>query len=215
MAGYGIGRPEPCTVVAYDDQGGMSAARLVVMLRMLDVSATLLDGGLQAWIAAGQPLTAGEAVTSQLAHFQPSPWPTPMLATADDVRNAPHDTVLLDGRSPERFRGDGAAAGLDPRPGHVPGARNAPWSAVLRSDHDDLPRLKSPRELAEHYRTLGVAATDDGPDVVAYCGSGISACMNVLAMQHAGFRAPRLFVASWSGWASDSNNPAELGDPTA
>ena len=98
----------------------------------------------------------------------------------------------------------GEVAQIDPRPGHIPGARNAPWAAVLDADG----RFRSPEALREHFASLGAG---DGDDTVAYCGSGVSACMNVLAMERAGLTPPRLYVASWSGWSSDPDRPAELG----
>ena len=94
-----------------------------------------------------------------------------------------------------------------PRPGHVPGARSAPWNAVL----GDGARVRTPDDLRRHYAALGVDDSTAG-DTIAYCGSGVSACMNVLAMERAGLARPRLFVASWSGWSSDPDRPAALGD---
>ncbi len=102
----------------------------------------------------------------------------------------------------ERFTGEVAL--IDPRPGHVPGARNAPWGAVLDADG----RLRSVDELRRHFAGLGAT---DADDVVTYCGSGVSACMNIVAMEHAGLRPARLHVASWSGWSADPDRPAELG----
>ena len=190
MGRLGIG--DETYVVAYDDTGGMTASRLVVMLRMLGHRASLLDGGLDAWRAARpDDIEVGPPKRRDSSYFTARPWPTERLASVDDVASTrERRSVLLDARSPERFRGDVAA--VDPRPGHVPGAFNAPWSSVL-----DNGRIKPIAALRAHYRALGVESSDD---VVAYCGSGVSACLNVLAMERAGFAPPRLYVASWSGW---------------
>ena len=195
----GIG--DESIVVAYDDTGGLTAGRLAVMLRMLGREATVLDGGLAGWPGS---LQTGPGATPQPATFTATPWPTDRLASADDVAALGSNAgPLLDARAYERFTGDVAVA--DPRPGHVPGARSAPWAAVLTDG-----KLRSAEALREHFAVLGVTADND---VITYCGSGVSACMNVLAMERAGFPPPRLYVASWSGWSSDDAREAELGAP--
>jgi len=190
------------TVVAYDDQSGMAAGRLVWMLRILGLPAALLDGGLAAWPG---PLTSG-VQTRPPATFAPRPWPTARLVTAHQVAAAAADgsKVVLDARAPQRYRGE--VEPLDARPGHVPGARNAPFSANLASDGTFL----AGAELAERYRTLGV---DAERDVVVYCGSGVSACHDLLALERAGFDPARLslYPGSWSQWAADGALRAALG----
>lgn len=201
MGALGIG--DHTEVVAYDDTGGMTAGRLVAMLRMLGRSAAILDGGLAAWQAEGHPVAGGPADALPAARFTPVPWPTDRVATADETAaHAAAGGAVIDARSHERFTG--AVTVIDPRPGHVPGARSAPWNSVLGADG----RLRPVEELREHYRTLGAA---DG-DVIAYCGSGVSACMNIIAMEHAGLEPARLYPASWSGWSSQPDRPAELGE---
>jgi thiosulfate/3-mercaptopyruvate sulfurtransferase len=198
MGRLGIG--DSSLVVAYDDTGGLTAGRLVVMLRMLGHDAALLDGGLGAWTGA---LQTGPGRGPEPATFTPVPWPVDRLADADDTtRLAAAGGAVLDARVHERFTGEVTA--IDPRPGHIPGARSAPWNAVL----DARGHVRPVDELREHYRALGVA---DGSDTVAYCGSGVSACLNVLAVEHAGFAPPRLYVASWSGWSADPQREVELG----
>jgi thiosulfate/3-mercaptopyruvate sulfurtransferase len=124
------------------------------------------------------------------------------LASADDaLAHVAAGGAVIDARAAERFTGEVAA--IDPRPGHIPGARNAPWASVLGDDG----RFKSPGELRDHFTALGA----DTGDAIAYCGSGVSACMNVLAMELAGLTPPRLYVASWSGWSAQDERPAELG----
>lgn len=201
MSSLGIG--DDTVVVAYDDTGGLSAGRLVVMLRMLGRAAALLDGGLSAWIAAGLPTESGTVEPGAGPVSSVVSWPLDRLASADDA--AAHGAAqrpLLDARPFERFTGEVAI--IDPRPGHIPGARSAPWSAVLGEGGT----MRRPDDLRAHYAALGVEAAGDA---IVSCGSGVSACMNVLAMEHAGLGVPRLFVASWSGWAADPARPAETG----
>jgi thiosulfate/3-mercaptopyruvate sulfurtransferase len=206
MGALGIG--DDTVVVAYDDTGGLSAGRLVVMLRSIGRRATLLDGGLVAWRADGRPTQTGPAQTLPPAAFTSVPWPGSSFADADEVaaRAARPEAgrPLIDARAAERFTGEVAV--IDPRPGHIPGARNSPWNSVLGADR----RLRPVDELRSHYAALGIDAVT-ASSTIAYCGSGVSACMNVLAMEHAGLTPPRLFTASWSGWASDPDRPAALG----
>jgi thiosulfate/3-mercaptopyruvate sulfurtransferase len=202
MGRLGIG--DDSLVVAYDDTGGLTAGRLVVMLRMLGRDAALLDGGLTVWATAHpDSLQQGAGRVPEPAVFTPRPWPEHRLAGADDVARAVADgAAVLDARARERFTGEVTA--IDPRPGHIPGARSAPWSDVLGPDA----RMRGADELRAHYAALGV---HDGADAVAYCGSGVSACLNVLGLEQAGFDPPRLYVASWSGWSADPAREAELG----
>lgn len=198
MSAIGVG--DGSTVVAYDDTGGVTAGRLVVMLRMLGHDAAVLDGGLRSWSG---PIGTGW-VEPTPARFTERPWPEDRFASADQTAaTAAGGGVVLDARAHERFTGE--VTQIDPRPGHIPGARSAPWSSVL----DDGGRLLPADRLREHYAALGV---DDDVTAVAYCGSGVSACMNVVAIEHAGLPVPRLYVASWSGWSADPDRPAELGD---
>ena len=200
MGQLGIG--DHTVVVAYDDGGGMTSGRLVTMLRMLGRDAAVLDGGLAAWVADGRPVATGPAPSPSPATFTPAPWPADRLASADEAQqHAAAGGAVIDARAAERFTGEVAL--IDPRPGHIPGARNAPWASVLGLDG----RFKPAAELREHFAALGA---DDG-DTIAYCGSGVSACMNVLAMELAGLTPPRLYVASWSGWSVQDDRPAELG----
>ena len=118
-----------------------------------------------------------------------------------DIETAAVADVLLDARAPERYRGD--VEPVDPRAGHVPGAVNAPFAANLADG-----RFLAPEALANRYRALGVI---DAAEVVAYCGSGVSACHDLLAMEHAGLGRGRLFVGSWSQWSA-SDRPIATGD---
>jgi thiosulfate/3-mercaptopyruvate sulfurtransferase len=199
MGSLGIG--DDTMVIAYDDTGGVTAGRLVVMLRMLGHDAAVLSGGLAAWQG---PIEAGPGPAPRAATFTPQPWPGHRLVSADEVAAiAAKGGSVLDARSYERFTGE--VVMIDKRGGHIPGARSAYWSAVL--DDHGMPR--SAEELRAYYNLLGV---DDGSEAVAYCGSGVSACMNVLAMERAGIGVPRLYVASWSGWSADPSREAATGD---
>lgn len=196
MTGLGIG--DGTTVIAYDDSGGMTAGRLVMMLRVLGVDAAVLNGGLAAWRGT---LEQGW-VDAQPHTFSVRPWPADRFATADETgRAAAAGRPVLDARAPERFRGELAL--VDARPGHIPRARNAPWNAVL--DPDGL--FRSSADLRRHFAALGA----DAGDVIVSCGSGVSACMNLMAMEHAGLPPGRLFTASWSGWSADPQRPAATG----
>lgn len=204
MSALGIG--DDTVVVAYDDTGGLTAGRLVVMLRMLGRNAAVLNGGLNAWVAAGLATETGAATEPTPRKFTVTPWPDDRLATADDALAAAADGgIVIDARPLARFTGEQAL--IDPRPGHIPGAQSAPWSAVL----NDNGQLLTTEELKAHYAALGISDADTPS--VAYCGSGVSACMNIVAMEHAGLTPPRLYVASWSGWSADPERPAELGQP--
>jgi thiosulfate/3-mercaptopyruvate sulfurtransferase len=200
MSALGIG--DDSVVIAYDDTGGMTASRLVVMLRMIGHDAALLDGGLAAW--RGELMT-GPGATPEALPFTPCEWPRHRLADADETAQAAadKDALVIDARPGPRFTGE--VTQIDPRPGHIPGARSAPWSEAI---DPTTAKFRPKAALREHYDALG--ASERG-DVIAYCGSGVSACVNVVAMEHAGLPVPRLYPGSWSGWSSDPERAAELG----
>lgn len=195
MAAAGIA--DASRVVAYDDAGGVIAARLVWMLRTLGHDAALLDGGMAAW--TGELTTEVPRVAP--AVFTARDWPAERLATLDDVTR-PDGRVVLDARDRSRFRGD--AEPVDPRAGHIPGARNLPCRENLAADGRFLP-VDALRE-----RFAGVGA-GDGTEVISYCGSGVTACHNLIAMEYAGLGAGRLFPGSWSQYAH-TDRPAATGD---
>ena len=212
MSRLGIGNDS--YVVAYDDTGGMTASRLVVMLRMFGCRASVLDGGIAAWQGStDQPLATGKPTTIKPAVFATTQWSSERIITRDDLEKIVAEgpvasrRVLLDARSADRFEGISteATAKLDPRPGHIPGAFSAPWNALIEPSTGCFKPIE---ELRRHFESLCVDLADE---VVAYCGSGVSACANVVAIEHAGFAAPRLFVPSWSGWSSDPEAPIETG----
>jgi thiosulfate/3-mercaptopyruvate sulfurtransferase len=200
MGSIGVG--DDTTVIAYDDTGGMTAGRLAVMLRMIGRNAAVLDGGIAAWHGH---LMTGAGSTREPRVFTPCEWPTERLASADETAALAlsPDGLVFDARSTGRFTGEITL--IDPRPGHVPGAVSAPFDATI---DPSTKRFRLAAELRDHFNHLGVS---DSPSVVTYCGSGVSACVNILAMEHAGLPPARLFVASFSGWSSDAARDVELG----
>jgi thiosulfate/3-mercaptopyruvate sulfurtransferase len=193
LAGVGIAAGTP--VVAYDDAGGSIAARLWWLLFVLDEPAAVLDGGLAAWDG---PLTSDAPRFASVV--RPSrPWPADRFVTADELAAAT-DVAVFDARTAQRYAvGDPA---VDPRPGHIPGALSVPWAGNLREDgrFADLPRL------AERF------APATGRRAIAYCGSGVTACHDLLAMELAGFTDTALYPGSWSQWGAD---PARAAESTA
>jgi thiosulfate/3-mercaptopyruvate sulfurtransferase len=192
-------------VVAYDaGDGSMAAARFWWLLRSLGhARVAVLDGGVAAWQALGLPMENTPPVIAP-GHYQGS-FDTARFATAHDVQARLGEAPgwLLDARAPERFRGD--VEPLDPVAGHIPGALNRPLSANLQDG-----RMKSPAALQAEYRHLiGQRAPDE---VVLSCGSGVTACHDLLAMAHAGLDGARLYAGSWSGWVSDPSRPVARGD---
>jgi thiosulfate/3-mercaptopyruvate sulfurtransferase len=196
MAGLGIGDDD--TVVAYDDQGGVIAARLVWMLRVTGREAALLDGGIEAWDG---PLESGPARTRR-AIFSARPWPAEALADAEDAADPAN--AVIDARSRERYLGEGIDP-VDPRAGHIPGARSLPAREHVGPDG----RLPDRDELRRRFEAAGV---DGARPVVSYCGSGVTACHNLLLLEHAGLGTGRLYAGSWSQWSNDASRPAATGD---
>ncbi|MBO0704654.1 MAG: sulfurtransferase [Candidatus Dormibacteraeota bacterium] len=196
----GVGRDS--RVVVYDDQSGLSAGRLWWMLRYFGHTAVaVLDGGLAAW--PGELVSGEEVVPAgDFAAAEPvAGW----RLDFEDVTALGDGTVLLDARSAARYRGEPHP--LDVRPGHIPGARSAPWDANLGPDGRFLP----PDELRRRFRELGV---ERGTEAVVYCGSGVSACHDLLALELAGLSGARLYPGSWSDWTAREGTPAETADPS-
>ncbi|BCJ52406.1 sulfurtransferase [Actinoplanes sp. NBRC 14428] len=194
MAAAGIGDGD--TVIGYDDAGGVIAARLVWMLRVTGHDAALLDGGLSAY--EGELVTGPTGRTP--AVFTPRPWPADRLVDIDAVTGG--NAVVLDARDTARFRGE--VEPVDPRPGHIPGARSLP----CRENLDESGRFLPVAQLRERFAAVGAG---NGGDVVSYCGSGVTACHNLLAMEHAGLGAGRLYPGSWSQYSA-TDRPAATGD---
>lgn len=191
-------------VVAYDASGGYYAARLWWMLRWVGhAAAAVLDGGWDAWVRAGLPVTR-EAPPYRPARFARG---APLVhgVSAEEISGGLGigQHRLLDARSPDRYRGENET--LDPVAGHIPGAANRFFKLNLEGDG----RFRSPGALRQEISTmLGAVAPDR---VVHYCGSGVTACHNLLAMEIAGLAGSRLYPGSWSEWCSDPSRPRAAG----
>ena len=195
-AGVSDGRP----VVAYDDADATIAARAWWLLRYFGHgSARVLDGGLRAWQAAGQPLTMAEPAPEP-GDFTARPGHMPLLDAAGASATA-RSGVLLDARAAERYRGE--TEPIDPVAGHIPGAVSAPATGNVTRDGG----LLAPAELRERFASLGARP---GVAVGAYCGSGVTAAAEVLALELAGIPAA-LYVGSWSSWVADPARPVATG----
>lgn len=194
---------EPSTqVVAYDDGDGAYAARLWFLLRVLGhQKVAVLDGGWSRWTALGLPVSSAPRPPSA-SHYR-AVYDLSRLVDADQVQaHLDEGGLLVDARAAPRFRGDEEP--LDRVAGHVPGARNRPYAANLAEG-----RFKPPMVLADEFRALlGAHAPHE---VVAMCGSGVTACHNLLAMERAGLKGARLYTGSWSGWISDPLRPIATG----
>lgn len=191
-------------VVAYDHgDGALAAARLWALLRLLGHRrVAVLDGGWQRWSELGLP-TDDALPTPQPTHY-PGSFDQNRLLDADAVRaHLDAGGLLIDARAAERFRGE--VEPLDRVAGHVPGARNRPYAQNLQQG-----RFKPAAELAEGF----AAVMGDYPpqQTVVMCGSGVTACHHLLAMEHAGLRGAGLFTGSWSGWVDDPSRPVATGE---
>jgi thiosulfate/3-mercaptopyruvate sulfurtransferase len=188
------------TVVCYDDQGGVYAARAWWMLKWLGHSAVaVLDGGRAAWMAQG-----GAMVTTPANAAAQPPYPAQAAGMptveADELLARLGELTVLDARAPERFRGE--VEPLDPVAGHIPGATCHFFKDNLAADG----RFKSAAELRASF-----ARWSEAGEVVHQCGSGVTACHNLLAMAHAGLKPGTLYGGSWSEWCSDPARPVAKG----
>jgi thiosulfate/3-mercaptopyruvate sulfurtransferase len=191
-------------VVAYDDSGGAYAARLWWLLRWLGHRrVAVLDGGFGAWKAAGLPISI-PAPTVAARNFQPQPG-TGLHVTGDELADllAERRCTLLDARSAERF--EGRVEPLDPRAGHIPGAQSFHFARNLDGAGHFLPA----NELAEQFRRA--LRGRPAESVVAMCGSGVTACHNLLALEIAGLGGGRLYAGSFSEWSRDAARPVATG----
>ncbi len=197
-----LGLTPDTPVVLVDAQGGMFAARAWWMLRWIGArDVRVLDGGLAAWRAAGGALEPGEvAPAAPGLAWPPGPEPEGLRLTADALAAQLGRVALLDARAPERYRGD--VEPLDPVAGHIPGALNRPFSANLGPDGRFLP----PEALRAAFQGLAGARP-----VVHQCGSGVTACHNLLAMAVAGLPGGALYAGSWSEWCRDPARPVAQG----
>lgn len=200
-----LGVREDTIVVGYDDAGGGIAARLWWLLRYVGHGGgRVLDGGIQAWTAAGHPLETAVRPRRPAPPLALVPRPAMVVdkRAVAALAGTPH-AVVLDARAAERF--EGKVETVDARPGHVPGARSAPFAENLVAAGG---AFRAPDDLARRYAAVGATAA---PTVVAYCGSGVTACHDLLALALIGREDALLYEGSWSDWAADPSLPAALG----
>jgi thiosulfate/3-mercaptopyruvate sulfurtransferase len=202
MGALGIGNDSQ--VVAYDEANGSFAARLWWLLRWIGHQrVAVLDGGIKAWLARGGEVQSGDTPAPGrhlTVRLQPH-----AVASSDEVETAlkSPDTLLLDARAPERFAG--TVEPIDAVAGHIPGAVNHPFSANLEADGRFLPR----DELERRWRArLG---SETPKNLVAMCGSGVTACHNLLSLELAGRPGGKLYAGSWSEWIRDPRRPVARG----
>jgi thiosulfate/3-mercaptopyruvate sulfurtransferase len=195
-----IGVGDATRVVAYDDMGGAIAGRLWFLLRYFGhETGAVLDGGIQAWQAERLPLVHEQPT---IAEVKFTARPRPELVVSRREVGA-HGGVILDARQPQRYRGE--LEPIDPRAGHIPRARNAPYVENLVTV---MGPFLAPEKLRAHYARLGAK---DG-NTICYCGSGVTACHDLLALELAGITGARLYEGSWSDWSSDPTAPIATGD---
>jgi thiosulfate/3-mercaptopyruvate sulfurtransferase len=193
-------------VVVYDDAGGASAAvRLWWMLRWLGHrSVAVLDGGWQTWLAQGYPVYYGFK-KGQPANFKPEVQQE-LVVEVDELQDLLHDPGwrVFDARSFERYQGLNET--IDPVAGHIPGARSAPYAENLQADG----RFKPRQDLRQRY--LDLLGAVPAHRAVFYCGSGVTAIHDILAMEYAGLAGARLYAGSWSEWIVNPQRPVEVTD---
>ncbi|NRG42940.1 sulfurtransferase [Rathayibacter sp. VKM Ac-2835] len=199
-AARGWGLRQGQAVVGYDDLKNLSSARAWWLLRAAGVAdVRLLDGSLRAWTGSGRALEAGP-VTPVAGDVELAYGALPVL-DIDEAAALPSTGVLLDARAPERYRGD--VEPIDPRAGHIPGARNAPATENVDADG----RFLDGAALRTRFESIGVRS--DAP-VGVYCGSGVTAAADAVALTLAGF-APALYPGSWSQWSNTPARPVATG----
>ena len=197
-----IGITRQTQVVVYDDAEGMVAGRLWWMLRWLGhEKVALLDGGFKAWTGEGRPLTRTLPEAESLRFEYVLPEPGRWTVSADEVLSniKRRDFLVVDARSADRFRGENET--MDPVGGHIPGARNR----CSKENLDASGRFRPAAELRREFLALFAGMPPER--VVMQCGSGVSACHNLLALEMAGLHGARLYPGSWSEWCSDPARP--------
>jgi len=189
-------------VIAYDDGDGAHAARLWFLLRVLGhEKVAVLDGGWARWTALGLPIDTQVRKPAPLRYS--GRFDRTRLLDAEAVQaRLDAGELLIDARAADRFRGENEV--IDRVAGHVPGARSRPYAENLIDG-----RFKAPMQLADEFRALLGARTPE--QTIAMCGSGVTACHHLLAMERAGLKGAKLFTGSWSGWISDPSRPIATG----
>ena len=201
LRGWGV--DDDTQVVAYDAHGGMFAARLWWMLRWVGHAAVaVLDGGLPAWQAAGQPVVTDTPSPRASGNIKARPALVTTVDVAAVLHNVEHGgRTIVDARAPDRFRGENET--IDPVGGHIPGAQNRFFKDNLQADG----RFKAPEQLKAE---LGVAVGDP-QNAIMQCGSGVTACHNLLALEVAGMPGAALYPGSWSEWTADPQRAVATG----
>jgi thiosulfate/3-mercaptopyruvate sulfurtransferase len=192
-------------VVIYDDSSGAIASRMWWLLRWIGHQAVaVLDGGFNKWQQEHRPLSTTVPDVHPV-EFIARPRQSGFVSVDTVLSNLDsHEFLLLDARDEKRFRGE--IEPLDPVAGHIPGARNAPFNQNL----DNNGCFKDPATLAQYFRSmLGDRVAEK---IIHSCGSGVTACHNLLAMEHAGLTGSLLYPGSWSEWVSDSSRPVATGE---
>ncbi|MBU1919827.1 sulfurtransferase [bacterium] len=182
-------------IVAYDDAGGSVSARLWWMMRWIGLNnAVVLDGGIPKWIAEGRLLETGNGpdTPTPSSPLQPR-MNSALLAEMNDLEARRNGRLLIDARAGERYRGE--VEPIDARAGHIPGAINVPFSENLTNT--DVPVFRGANELRALYGRAGI---DNYNEVICYCGSGVTACHDLLALCIAGYETAKLYTGSWSEW---------------
>ncbi len=192
------GIPDDAVVVAYDQGPGIVAARLAWMLRAIGQPAAVLEGGLAGWDG---PVEEGEVVRDPVRRVV-RPWPDDLFVSTEQVGALSPSIALIDARAASRYRGEDEP--IDPRAGHIPGAVNLPCADQV-DEHGHLLPLA---ELRERFTAAGVL---DAEEVVGYCGSGVSACFDLLLVEHLDGPPARLYPGSWSAWSANPQRPAATG----
>jgi thiosulfate/3-mercaptopyruvate sulfurtransferase len=193
-----------CPVVVYDEADATVAARAWWLLRYFGHSAPrVLDGGFRAWVAAGGQVATGDGAAPAPGNFKARPGHMPLI-DADGAAGLARWGALLDARARERYRGESEP--VDPVAGHIPGAISAPTTGNVAPDGRFLPAAG----LRARFASLGAGADGDARPVAAYCGSGVVAAHEVLALEIAGIAAS-LYIGSWSNWVGDPARPVATG----
>lgn len=191
-------------VVVYDDCGGAMAGRAWWLMKLIGLSeVAVLDGGFPAWIAAEQAVTAELPALPAAFELEPE-INTEMMRDADAVLTLPDNWQLVDARTPERYRGEQEP--IDPVAGHIPGAINRP----LQQNLNEQGLFKTPEQLRSEWLTFLNGTTPE--QIVHYCGSGVTACHNMLAMEHAGLTGSKVYPGSWSEWIKNIERPVARGE---
>ncbi len=205
-------------VVAYDQDTGMYASRLWWLLRWMGhARVAVLDGGFAKWMSEQRPTSTPTSTSMSTSSKEETRAPRPfsgsprarMVVGVDEVaRLVGHESArFVDARAPERYRGD--VEPIDKVAGHIPGAVNH----FFKQNLDEQGTFRSAEELRERFATVIGGATSE--QVVCYCGSGVTACHNLLALEHAGLHGARLYAGSWSEWSSEPSRPVETSPRTS